>query len=82
MNATTNATKNSAPKFSDRVRFNWGFHDGTREAQNPKMSLTDGVRDMSTHFDRAYAAGYLAGVADFRATGERCESSDAAWAAK
>jgi hypothetical protein len=59
-----------------RIRFNWGFHDGTAEAQ------LGNVRDMSGHFDSVYAEGYRAGLAAFRATGTRPESSEAAWLAR
>ena len=61
--------------FPDRVRFNWGFHDGTFDAERAK------VRDVSEHFDEAYAAGYVRGVLDWKNTGKRAELSDAAWAA-
>lgn len=61
------------PSFQDRVRFNWGFHDGSREAQ------CGSVRDMSRHFDPVYAAGYVRGVNEFQARGERPPLSDEAW---
>lgn len=70
----TSTLKTSATKFTPRIRFNWGFHDGTAEAERGS------VRNVSSHFDKAYAAGYDAGVAAFRETGTRPESSDAAWA--
>ncbi|WP_404995403.1 hypothetical protein [Cupriavidus pauculus] len=63
----------SLPQFSDRVRFNWGFHDGTRDKQDNR------VRDMDSHYDRAYADGYVRGVLDFHNTGQRSATSDAAW---
>ncbi|MGT2457666.1 hypothetical protein ACU4GI_32710 [Cupriavidus basilensis] len=60
-------------KFPDRVRFNWGFHDGTRDKEDGR------VRDMDAHYDRTYADGYVRGVLDFHNTGERAASSDRAW---
>lgn len=61
--------------FEDRVRFNWGFHDGSGEASRGHVRSVDG------HFDPVYAAGYVAGVKVFQDTGARPELSDAAWRA-
>jgi hypothetical protein len=77
-------SKTPAPKFSERIRFNWGFHDATRDAEqesrmDPKSLTHRIVRDMATHFDAAYAAGYRAGVAAFKELGFRPESSEASW---
>lgn len=60
-------------QFEDRVRFNWGFHDGSRDGQEAK------VRDMDTHYDKAYASGYVRGVLAWKNLGHRPENSDAAW---
>lgn len=49
-------SSSTAPKFEDRVRFNWGYHDGIAE------QARGSVRDMSGHFDSVYAEGYVAGV--------------------
>ncbi|MGA5726558.1 hypothetical protein ACPCHQ_21740 [Ralstonia thomasii] len=62
------------PQFPDRVRFNWGFHDGTRDKHDGQ------VRGVDTHYDRVYAAGYVRGVLDFHNTGFRAPTSDQAWA--
>ncbi|PRD96816.1 hypothetical protein C6P88_02590 [Burkholderia contaminans] len=59
--------------FPERVRFNWGFHDGTAEAERAK------VRDMESHQDRAYVHGYVRGVLAWKNLGYRPESSDEAW---
>jgi len=59
-----------------RIRFNWGFHDGTAEAQRGSL------RDVTFHFDKVYAEGYRAGIEAFCATGTRPESSEAAWLAQ
>jgi hypothetical protein len=64
------------PKFEDRVRFNWGFHDGTGDANGGK------VRDVRGHFDPVYADGYNRGVETFRTTGKRPETSEPAWQAR
>lgn len=66
----------TAPKFEARIRFNWGFHDGSAEAERGQ------VRNVAGHFDKPYATGYRAGVSAFRETGKRPESSDAAWATR
>ena len=64
-------------KFSDRVRFNWGFHDGTLEATNGT------TRDVSDHHDRFYADGYKEGVVCMRLRGNdpdnRPETSEPWW---
>ena len=66
---------------SPRVRFNWGFHDATADVCAGRPA-----RDMTSHFCRPYAAGYLAGTAamvdDAGLPGEgivRPESSEPAW---
>lgn len=61
------------PNYEPRVRFNWGFHDGTCDAQ------WSSERDVSNHFDFVYAEGYRAGIKAFSDTGVRPESSDSAW---
>jgi hypothetical protein len=64
----------AGPEFEDRVRFNWGFHDGTHSASGAVP-----VRNMHKHPDNVYAAGYRAGIASFKTLGYRAETSDAAW---
>lgn len=64
----------AAPKFEDRVRFNWAFHDGTRDAQDDRM------RNVEDHFDPIYAKGYVSGVASFGLLQVRAETSNEAWA--
>lgn len=57
-----------------RIRFNWGFHDGAGDhAKGTGRSMAD-------HFDRVYAAGYVAGF-QARADGLSCTSSQDAWEA-
>lgn len=63
-------------RFSDRVRFNWGFHDGSLEASWG----SDHIRNVTNHPDSVYAEGYQRGVTEFQQTRERPTSSEAAWA--
>lgn len=65
--------KADAMQFSDRVRFNWGFHDGRRDAQDGR------VRKSRSKWDSEYAAGYERGVSAFEKLGERPALSDDAW---
>jgi len=57
--------------FSDRIRFNWGYHDGAAETFGGSARLmVDGpasdhsVRVVSKAFDPSYHAGYGFGVRD------------------
>lgn len=66
---------------SPRVRFNWGFHDAAAGRCAGRSA-----RDVSGHFDRAYATGYLAGQAATCGLGggasvDHPESSGPAWLA-
>lgn len=61
---------------SPRVRFNWGFHDATCDVSRGRR-----VRDVSGHFCRPYAAGYLAGLQAMVGASERPETSEPAWLA-
>ena len=61
---------------SPRVRFNWGFHDATCDISRGRQA-----RDVSGHFCRPYAAGYLAGVQAMIGRTERPETSGPAWLA-
>lgn len=60
-------------KFEDRVRFNWGFHDATRDAHDGS------VKNLENHSDNVYADGYGYGLASFSELKVRAESSDKAW---
>ncbi len=70
---TVEVKRSDGTTFPDRVRFNWGFHDGTAEAERAK------VRDMESNQDRSYAHGYVRGVLAWKNLGYRPESSDEAW---
>lgn len=61
---------------SPRVRFNGGFHDATCDISRGRQ-----VRDVSGHFCRSYAAGYLAGLQAMVGASERPETSEPAWLA-
>ena len=78
----TTATK-TTEKFSDRVRFNWGFHDATHDASMgwPNRLLTIEGPSIARPLpnDPAYCEGYRRGQQSFAALGYRVESSEAAW---
>lgn len=59
---------------SPRIRFNWGFHAATDDVVRGRTA-----KDMSDHFDRSYAAGYLAGQLHMASATERPDSSGPAW---
>lgn len=67
-------SRSKVHQFEDRVRFNWGFHDGTLDAEQGWNRSVDG------HFDAVYAAGFLEGRASFGGSGAREATSDHAWA--
>lgn len=58
--------------FEPRIRFNWGFHD----AQHDKATGVCRSWRQKGHFDKAYEAGYYAGLQSSDTT------SDAAWRAR
>jgi len=59
-------------EFEDRIRFNWGFHDGRHAVESGRRAMWEG----KPHFDAVYEAGYRAGQAD-----PLNESSEPAWKA-
>lgn len=61
-------------QFLPQVRFNWGFHDATGEGERSSPA-----RDMTTHFDPFYAAGYMAGRKVWDETRIRPQQSASAW---
>lgn len=65
---------------SPRVRFNWGFHDGTHDKSRKRnrTHITQGKLFCLPQWDKAYCAGYAAGQACDISAG-RPDSSDAAW---
>lgn len=63
------------PQFPERVRFNWGFHDGQDDVQKGRP-----VRPTLDRADPAFIAGYTRG----RALAERgiySETSEPTWQA-
>lgn len=87
------SAKSSDTLESPRVRFNWGFHDGTFDAfyKHPNRSdLKAGERDHlhrvglddSTPLGKAYGRGYRAGQKHFATHGTRPDSSEAAYRAE
>jgi len=86
-------TKKTAEKFSNRVRFNWGFHDaafavrnGVANAENnfgfaqggPLAGLTCPQDVLRKHFDRAYAQGWQGGY-NAASDGTYENDSEPAW---
>lgn len=67
--------KASAPVLeAPRIRFNWGFWDGTQHARMGWGNRWAG----KTHFDPAYKTGFCIGYAEY-VRGERHETSEACW---
>lgn len=52
--------------FENRVRFNWGYHDGAshRHAGGSKDRNGVGTKMDRTHFDQVYVAGFQYGYED------------------
>lgn len=61
-------------KFSDRIRFNWGYQDGV---QNRFLPFANGVT-LKNHFDRVYAHGFRAGQDAYK-NGHWEDDSTIAW---
>jgi hypothetical protein len=66
--------KQKLPNFLPQVRFNWGFHDATKDAHDGNVR-----RDMATHPDYFYAAGYNVGFDAYQGKQERPQSSEPYW---
>jgi hypothetical protein len=69
---------NATDLDSDRVRFNWGYHDGSAEYVQPNHLR--GHNWLETHFDSVYVNGWKAGDMD-QANGCYEGNSEAAWIA-
>ncbi len=68
-------------QFPDRVRFNWGYHDGVFDARRglAPMHNRNGIKD-EDHFDQVYVAGVRAGMAaEKKAPGASPATSNEAW---
>ena len=74
--------RKSKQMFSDRIRFNWGFHDAAADYGRGMPRLThcakQDLRHVSESFDKAYHAGYVSGL-DFSKQGLPTETSEQAW---
>lgn len=85
--------KRKDPKFENRVRFNWGYHDAAHGVRmgwaNPEKNfgfantgIMAGLETpesvLSRHYDKAYARGWYAGYTDMLA-GTYENDSDRAW---
>jgi hypothetical protein len=81
-------TRARRPKFDDRTRFNWGYHDAAQDVLNPKFTERDLVNELdpkrpawqqvSKMKDYAYYYGYREGLDDARA-GLYAKNSQEAW---
>lgn len=82
--ARTGQLRNVTDLDSNRVRFNWGFHDGASEARQGRVAsirLTRwGPHWKAQHFDPIYVQGYEAGW-DYYQAGKNWSSSLDAWEA-
>jgi hypothetical protein len=88
----TKSRKKSAELFSNRVRFNWGFHDAVqtvREHWNTterNFGFGRGTLDIRTptdvldqHHDKSYAEGWYYGYYEALGGISTCKSSSHAW---
>lgn len=69
-------------KFSDRVRFNWGYHDAYSDKLrgHPRTTVWTGkqnIKTVSREFDPAYYHGYVMGLKET----DYNQLSDRAWEA-
>jgi hypothetical protein len=60
-------------QYSDRVRFNWGYHDGAFDVRCGRAPVWS-----APHYDRVYETGYYYGRNAYLHD-EPTESSDHAW---
>lgn len=86
-------TKTKAePKFANRVRFNWGFHDAALAVRcewdnaDRNFGFAKGFLDniqgasdvLAKHPDSSYARGWFYGYHEAK-EGKMCDSSEPAW---
>lgn len=66
---------------SPRVRFNWGFHDGTGDAQlqRNRSTIPQGELFCLPEHDPVYSQAYQIGQAEFARLGSRPEDSIQGW---
>jgi len=88
---SSKSSKYVEPKFENRVRFNWGYHDAANALKNGwgtpernfgfsvSMGVINGPEDvLKYHFDKAYAQGWAKGYADYQ-SGIYAGNSQNAW---
>lgn len=63
---------------NQRIRFNWGYHDGASTVRNNYKTVEERAAFVQHHFDLAYSAGYAAGMKD-QAAGVYTNNSTTAW---
>lgn len=71
----------TAQKFENRVRFNWGFHDGVADARSGLQRVDALTVDtiVGLHYDTPYAHGYVAGWYEAKGGASDCTTSTSAW---
>lgn len=79
-------------EFTDRIRFNWGFHDAAHAfrmgwacpghywgfAMELGREIHEPADIMRVHTDKVYATGWLLGLS-WAESGKDCTSSEPAW---
>lgn len=95
MTATKKSHESKLPKFENRVRFNWGFHQATLAVEQgwaipennfgfanhgPMSNLGMASDVVRRHFDKTYAEGWMAGYVAMKTDDtKRPASSEEAW---
>lgn len=72
------------PRFEDRTRFNWGYHEGVADVKAGRPLACyerQGITD-AAHFDQVYVQGYRAGRAMAARPEGAPELSTEAWEAR
>ena len=68
--------------FSNRIRFNWGFHDATGDRQDGRANRMNGSENprypLPAH-DKAYCVGYAYGQKADMPGNVQPATSDGAW---
>lgn len=90
MTATRKSRKNNTPKFENRTRFNWGYHDAAQAVKQgwcnvannygfgPAIKIETASDVLIRHTDKEYAEGWYSGYCD-AISGEYANDSTKAW---
>lgn len=88
--AVARTKKSESPKFENRVRFNWGYHDAANAVKcgwntaeknfgfGSSLKITCVADVLEQHFGSSYAQGWQQGYFDAE-DGTYDNSSEAAW---